>query len=73
VFELIDNKQVIELFELILQEYKKNQPERFELLPLYLTTLLTEFKLQEKSAKISSKCCYSPDSTLQRCFVKFDL
>jgi AraC-like DNA-binding protein len=49
VFELIDNKQVIELFELILQEYKKNQPERFELLPLYLTTLLTEFKLQEKS------------------------
>ncbi|NBB29762.1 AraC family transcriptional regulator [Cellulophaga sp. BC115SP] len=49
VFELIENKQVIELFELILQEYKKNQPERFELLPLYLTTLLTEFKLQEKS------------------------
>jgi hypothetical protein len=48
VFELIENKQVIELFELILQEYKKNQPERFELLPLYLTTLLTEFKLQEK-------------------------
>jgi AraC-like DNA-binding protein len=48
VFELIDNKQVIELFELILQEYKRNQPERFELLPLYLTTLLTEFKLQEK-------------------------
>ena len=46
---MIDNKPVIQLFELILQEYKKNQPERFELLPLYLTTLLTEFKLQEKS------------------------
>ena len=45
VVEVPNSKQMIHLMQTLLKEYHKNQIKRFELIPLYLLTLLTEVKL----------------------------
>lgn len=45
VVEILDSKPFISLMLNLETEYRKNQKKRFELIPLYLLTLLTEVKL----------------------------
>jgi AraC family transcriptional regulator, transcriptional activator of pobA len=55
LLKVADDDRVIQLLQILENEYQKNQQERFELIPLYLFTLFSDLKLQVQSPKPSPK------------------